>query len=103
MSLWFATAVHLGWNWTMASLFDLPVSGIAMFQTPLYEPVTRGDTWVGGGTFGPEGGIAGTIGLAAAVLVLAWWKGIRIAPEMTALRPIALATPATEHREHTDE
>jgi uncharacterized protein len=25
-SLWFATGVHLGWNWAMAGLLDLPVS-----------------------------------------------------------------------------
>src|SRR5690606_11023418 len=25
LSLWFATGVHVGWNWAMASLFDLPV------------------------------------------------------------------------------
>jgi membrane protease YdiL (CAAX protease family) len=69
-SLWFATAVHLGWNWTMASLFDLPVSGIALFQTPLYEPVTRGVAWIGGGSFGPEAGIAASIGLACCLLIL---------------------------------
>ncbi len=99
MSLWFATAVHLGWNWTMASLFDLPVSGLAMFQTPLYEPVASGPAWIGGGSFGPEGGLAGTIGMLVCLLALAWWVPARVAPEMAALRPLAMA-PANEELVH---
>lgn len=72
-SLWFVTAIHVGWNWCMASLVDLPVSGLEIFDTPLYEPATRGPVWFTGGSFGPEGGIAGTIAFAAmlgAVLML---------------------------------
>ncbi|MGH7469296.1 MAG: lysostaphin resistance A-like protein [Longimicrobiales bacterium] len=64
-SLWFATALHLGWNWSMASLLDLPVSGLEMFDTPLYEPVLSGPTWFTGGAFGPEGGLTGTVALGA--------------------------------------
>lgn len=63
-SLWFATAVHLGWNWSMAALLDLPVSGLELFDAPLYEPLDRGPGWLTGGTFGPEAGVAGFIGLA---------------------------------------
>ena len=71
-SLWFATGVHLGWNWSMAALLDLPVSGLELFDAPLYEPVSRGAAWLSGGAFGPEGGVAGLLGL---LLVLAgvWW------------------------------
>jgi membrane protease YdiL (CAAX protease family) len=93
MSLWFATAVHTGWNWTMASLFDLPVSGLAMFRTPLYEPVQHGQRWLGGGAFGPEGGAAGSAGLLVALILLVWWIRPRIAPEMAALRPLAARQP----------
>lgn len=89
MSLWFATAVHTGWNWAMASLFDLPVSGIAMFDAPLYEPRVTGG-WVSGGAFGPEGGLVGTLGFAAMLAALLWLMHLRVAPEMAALRPIAL-------------
>lgn len=91
MSLIFATAVHAGWNWVMASLLDLPVSGLNMFQTPLYEPVDKGVKWVSGGTFGPEGGIAGTIGLLIALYALFYLFKLRVAPEIAVLRPIALA------------
>jgi uncharacterized protein len=66
-SLWLPTGVHVGWNWTMASLLDLPVSGLDAFDTPLYTPVIGGPEWVTGGAFGPEGGIAGTIGFGLAL------------------------------------
>jgi uncharacterized protein len=62
-SLWFATAVHLGWNWQMAAPLDLPVSGLELFDTPLYEPAGYGTAWLTGGTFGPEGGAAGMVAL----------------------------------------
>lgn len=62
-SLWFATAVHLGWNWAMAGLLDLPVSGLELFDAPLYEPVDRGPAWLTGGAFGPEAGLTGVFGL----------------------------------------
>jgi membrane protease YdiL (CAAX protease family) len=75
-SLWFATAIHVGWNWAMASLADLPVSGLEILNTPLYEPQLKGPVWFTGGAFGPEGGFAGTIAFTAA-LVAVWWLNKR--------------------------
>ena len=71
-SLWFATAVHLGWNWQMAGPLDLPVSGLELFDAPLYEPVRLGTPWITGGSFGPEGGIAGLLALLL-VTVAVWF------------------------------
>ncbi len=87
-SLWFATAVHLGWNWAMASLFDLPVSGLAQFDTPLYEPVVGDPAWFTGGAFGPEGGLVGTVGLLLALAVVARVPGLDETEEMRALGPL---------------
>ncbi|HEX6937990.1 MAG TPA: CPBP family intramembrane glutamic endopeptidase [Longimicrobiales bacterium] len=87
-SLWFATAVHVGWNWAMASLFDLPVSGLAFFDTPLYEPVEAGPDWVTGGAFGPEGGVSASVAFGLALLAVLRWPGLDEAPEMRALRPL---------------
>jgi membrane protease YdiL (CAAX protease family) len=70
-SLWFATAVHLGWNWQMAGPLDLPVSGLELFDAPLYEPRDLGAAWLTGGGFGPEGGLAGSIALL--LLTAAIW------------------------------
>jgi uncharacterized protein len=72
-SLWFATGVHVGWNWCMAALLDLPVSGLELFNAPLYEPADRGPAWLSGGSFGPEAGIAGVIGLTLALSGVVWF------------------------------
>jgi uncharacterized protein len=71
-SLWFASALHLGWNWAMAGLLHLPVSGLELFETPLYEGVATGPGWLTGGAFGPEGGVAGSLAVATAVALM-WW------------------------------
>jgi uncharacterized protein len=82
LSLWFATAVHLGWNWAQASLFDLPVSGIDIFETPLYHAAVRGPDWWSGGAFGPEGGLVGTLGFGAALLLVLRLRRIRRDPRI---------------------
>ncbi len=82
-SLWFATGAHAGWNWTMASLFDFPVSGLTM-DTPLYDVRAVGTDWWTGGSFGPEGGLAATLAmlLGAGWLLRARW--VRPSPEVQA-------------------
>jgi hypothetical protein len=86
-SLWFATGVHLGWNWAMASLFDFPVSGLT-FDTPLYsgQPVGS-DLWTGG-AFGPEAGIAGTLVLILGIAFLFRTRSVRPDPALLAMRPL---------------
>jgi membrane protease YdiL (CAAX protease family) len=93
-SLWFATAVHLGWNWCMASLFDLPVSGLTMFDTPGYEAHIGGARWVSGGAFGPEGGVVGTAAFALALLAVLRLRSVRPTPRMLATRPLVDDLPA---------
>jgi CAAX protease family protein len=87
-TLWLATGVHLGWNWGMASLLDLPVSGLDFLETPRYEPVLHGATWFTGGGFGPEGGIAATIGFLVAWLAVRRLPGLDEAPDVRALLPL---------------
>lgn len=87
-SLWFATAVHLGWNWVMAGPLDLPVSGLDAYDAPLYDGLAGSPRWLSGGAFGPEGGLAGT---AAAMLVLALILRVT--------RPGALLAPVESNRE----
>ena len=61
--IWTAWGAHLGWNATLAAL-DAPVSGLP-FRIPLinFDPGTV--TWLTGGSFGPEGGVAATVVLCA--------------------------------------
>lgn len=90
LSLWFATAVHMGWNWTMATLFDLPVSGLQMFDTPLYQPSVGGPGWWSGAMFGPEGGLVGTIGFGVALVLTLRWRAVRPDPAIVAARPLVM-------------
>ncbi|CAN5844704.1 hypothetical protein BH23GEM6_BH23GEM6_14840 [soil metagenome] len=87
-SLWFATALHVGWNWAMASLFDFPVSGLTGFETPLYDVVEAGADWWTGGAFGPEAGLAGTLVLLAGTAWLLRTRRLRVPQRMRELRPI---------------
>ena len=87
-SLWFATALHLGWNWAMATLLDLPVSGLEEFDTPLYSGAETGVDWWTGGAFGPEGGLAATLVLLAGTIGLARSSRLRPPARIRALRPL---------------
>lgn len=87
-SLWFATAVHAGWNWTMASLLGFPVSGLTAIDTPLYDLEEVGADWWTGGEFGPEAGLAATLMLLLAIGWTVRTDVLRESPEMRELRPI---------------
>lgn len=98
LSLWLVTALHVGWNWSMASLLDLPVSGLTVFDTPLYEPAVGGPEWLTGGAFGPEGGLLGSAGLLLA-LVIAWrWPGLGPSAAQLAARPLPLRPTPEENQ-----
>jgi CAAX protease family protein len=66
--IWTAFGAHLGWNSLLACL-DTPVSGLP-FDIPLLDYSSGGPTWLTGGTFGPEGGLAATLALTIGILVL---------------------------------
>lgn len=71
-TLWFASAVHVGWNWVMAGPLDLPVSGIGGWDVPLYDVAGTGPTWLTGGAFGPEGGLVGTAAVGLGIATVGW-------------------------------
>ena len=87
-SLWFATALHAGWNWTMATALGFPVSGLVLMDTPLYDAVETGSDWWTGGGFGPEAGLAGTAVLVGGLAWLLRTRAVAESPEMRALRPL---------------
>lgn len=66
--IWTATGAHLGWNLGLAAL-AAPVSGLP-FGIPLLDFDPGGPAWLTGGGFGPEGGLAATLVLAAATVVV---------------------------------
>ncbi|MDQ6613006.1 MAG: CPBP family intramembrane metalloprotease [Gemmatimonadota bacterium] len=57
-----AWAAHFMWNWFMAAVLHVQVSGLSL-ATPGYRAEMRGPSWLSGGNWGPEGSV-----IAAAVL-----------------------------------
>lgn len=86
-SLWFATGLHLGWNWTMGVAVDLPVSGLTL-DVAGFDAVLRGPELWTGGAFGPEGGLAVTLAACVGFLWLALSRSLRRDPVVLALAPL---------------
>jgi len=63
-SVYAAWMAHFAWNWTMAVLFHVAVSGLPL-DAPAYRYVDAGPDWATGGVWGPEGGIPAGIGMGA--------------------------------------
>ena len=104
-SLWLATALHYSWNFVMAMIFGLPVSGITKFQNYAW---LRGEStmrWISGGEYGPEGGAAATLVLIISTVVI-WKSGLfKTTAEMALARrhgkpeegkPLSILTVAEE-------
>lgn len=70
-SLYAAWIAHFAWNWVMAALLHVPVSGL-LLDRPDYAIVDDGPDWLTGGTWGPEGGAAGAAGMLGALGYLYW-------------------------------
>ncbi len=87
-SLWFATGVHAGWNWTMATLIGFPVSGLTSIDTPLYDAIEGGADWWTGGGFGPEAGLAATGALLIGIVWMARSRWLHDSPGMAELSPL---------------
>ncbi|HKW46741.1 MAG TPA: CPBP family intramembrane glutamic endopeptidase, partial [Gemmatimonadaceae bacterium] len=68
-SLYAAWMAHFAWNWTMAVVFHTAVSGLAL-ESPDYRYVDAGPDWMTGGVWGPEGGVAGGLGMLGGLAYL---------------------------------
>lgn len=68
-SLYAAWMAHFAWNWTMAVVFHTAVSGLAL-ESPDYRYVDAGPDWMTGGIWGPEGGVAGGLGMLGGLAYL---------------------------------
>lgn len=71
-SLWGICAWHSIWNWAQYNVYGFAVSGMTVYSTPLFKPVTNGSEVLHGGSFGIEGSIITTIMLSIASIVL--WR-----------------------------
>ncbi len=71
-SLYAATLAHFAWNWFIAAVLHMPVSGIPVAGSPDYRVVETGPDWLTGGSWGPEGGLAAGLGLSIGLVYLSW-------------------------------
>jgi uncharacterized protein len=63
-----AWTAHLAWNWVMAAVLHVPVSGLP-FATPGYRAALSGADWMTGGAWGPEGGLVAMLVLGGSLAV----------------------------------
>ena len=68
-ALWMPIALHFAWNFSLGPVFSFPVSGYTFGAERLSAPAL-GPLWLTGGAYGPEGSVALTIALAAAIPLL---------------------------------
>ncbi len=94
-SLWWATGVHLGWNWGHGYLADVPVSGLELLDAPFYDGVAQGPNWLGGGGFGPEGSALATIVVLAATAACWWGPWLRPGEVALSTSPLAVTDMRT--------
>lgn len=80
-ALWLPIAWHWAWNYFLGPIFSLPVSGYD-FQPALLRREIGGPTWFGGASYGPEGGVVATVGLAVMLIWLVRTAKIKLSPEM---------------------
>jgi membrane protease YdiL (CAAX protease family) len=68
-ALWVGWGFHFAWNASMGLLFGLPVSGLTIFS-PVVSTYTRGEVWLTGGGYGPEGSAVAIVVLLGLLIVL---------------------------------
>lgn len=89
-SLWVAFGLHWAWNWVMAAVFDLPVSGVD-FDVPGYDTLVIGPDFATGGAFGPEGGLLTTLLSLPLIVWVFRTRWLSQSPRMAGLRPLVNA------------
>lgn len=73
-SMWFAMAVHTGWNFTQSILFGLPNSGVVLPYSVLkLDPSTAVNSFAYDVGFGVEGTIAANVVMICACAAMAFW------------------------------
>jgi membrane protease YdiL (CAAX protease family) len=99
-NLWFPLGLHWAWNWTMAAVLGLPVSGItSLTPNPLLRASDFGPAWITGGTYGIEGGAACTVAIILSTIFI--WRTRLVSPDPEMLRltdqenPVSVQQPLT--------
>ncbi len=71
-NIWGVMGWHAGWNWALATGFELRVTGLDAHQPALFVQLTPlGPAWLTGGVQGPEGSCVTTLLLIVGIALLA--------------------------------
>lgn len=85
-NLWLPFGLHFIWNWVQGAFLGIPVSGIKeITNAPLLQQIDQGPTWLTGGHYGIEGGIACTIALIISTALIWFLPILKPTEEMLAL------------------
>ena len=84
--LWFVWGIHLMWNWMQGAVYGIEVSGLTnLAAQPFFNELDNGPTWLTGGKYGIEGGVAATISLLVTIAAVTYSPEFEPDPEMVAL------------------
>jgi membrane protease YdiL (CAAX protease family) len=73
--VWGVMGWHSGWNWLLATGFELPLSGTNPIEPALITRlVDDGPRLLTGGDYGPEASVATIAILVAVSAALVWWR-----------------------------
>lgn len=87
-NIWGVCGIHTMWNFVQGNVFGVPVSGMNFGESIIKSALAPDKSFLNGGAFGVEGGIATTIVLAAAITVILIFYNKKITSvSETALKP----------------
>jgi membrane protease YdiL (CAAX protease family) len=97
-SLWLGIGFHTSWDWAQSYLYGTPDSGL-MMRGHLLITSAAGNTYISGGSAGPEGSVLAPPATIAGLLLLVWLikqAGLAATPRHAAVaRPVTLGAPAS--------
>ncbi len=70
-TLWWAVGIHMAYDWGESFLFSVPNSGTS-FYGHLSNAKLQGNSWLSGGTVGPEASLFNLIGELALLGIVFW-------------------------------
>src|SRR5207245_1439230 len=68
-ALWMPFGIHFAWNFSLGTLYGLPVSGITSFAA-IVHGTALGPSWLTGGDYGIEASATGTAVILLGILLL---------------------------------
>lgn len=96
-SLWFPLGLHWSWNWALGWFFGLPISGLSFVSHPLLKGNDLGPVWLTGGSYGLEGGVAGTVVLV--IFTFFTWRTRWVSPSPELKKLTSEENPVLPSRE----